>query len=306
MTNAEKKSKISELLAELKELQATPKSDWHMGFEALLRMETYKYADKVHISTEEEIGVMPPRADFVVLFKDGQVDLGKDIYDIFRKINIIEYKNPRDSLNERVLRKVCGYANLYIGVAEREDERPSNQVTISIFRNKKNPRMFAGMKKKGTLVVSDTAGIYYVKGYTDLPFQIVIGSELKGEEYAAYRALTDKADEKDIKKVVRAVVKEYYRTLINLIAEKNPQFMDVLKEGKAMRDVLMEIVKEDVNAKVESAVQSATQSATQKTTVDHIKDIMNKLKYSVEQAMDLLSIPMDERKTYSGLIKGSK
>ena len=90
----------------------------------------------------------------------------------------------------------------------------------------------------------------------------------------------------------------YYRTLINLVAEKNPQFMDVLKEGKVMRDVLMEIVKEDVDAKVEST--------TQKTTVDHIKDIMSNLKLSVEQAMDALSITGESRKLYSGLVKGSK
>ena len=41
----------------------------------------------------------------------------KAIFQIFRKINILEYKNPHDSLNERVLRKICGYANLYTGVA---------------------------------------------------------------------------------------------------------------------------------------------------------------------------------------------
>lgn len=32
-----KKERIRVLLAELKELQASPRSDWHAGFEALLR-----------------------------------------------------------------------------------------------------------------------------------------------------------------------------------------------------------------------------------------------------------------------------
>ncbi len=53
MTEQEKKQRIAELRAELKKLEATPRSDWHAGFEALLRIETYKYGDVVHISTEK-------------------------------------------------------------------------------------------------------------------------------------------------------------------------------------------------------------------------------------------------------------
>ena len=170
MTEDEKQKRIAELLAELKELQATPRSDWHACFEALLRIETHKYENKVHIRTEEEIGVVPPRMDFVVLVEDEQVEFEKEIFKIFRKVNILEYKNPHDSLNERVIRKVCGYANLYIGTAEHEGERPAGQMTVSIFRAVKNPELFREMEERGTLVQSDTPGIYYVRGITDLPF----------------------------------------------------------------------------------------------------------------------------------------
>ena len=37
-------------------------------------------------------------------------------------------------------------------------------------------------------------------------------------------------------------------------------------------------------------------------TVVHIKEIMEKLKYTVEQAMDLLSIPPDQHSLYKGLL----
>ena len=111
MTEQKKKERIAELLKELRELQATPKSDWHAAFEALLRIETHRFENKVRIMTETEIGVVPPRTDFVVLVEDEQVEFEKEIFKIFRKINILEYKNPHDTLNERVIRKVCGYAN---------------------------------------------------------------------------------------------------------------------------------------------------------------------------------------------------
>ena len=70
VTDAERKARISELLAELKELQATPRSDWHAGFEALLHIEAHKYGGRVQIKTEHLLGEEPPRVDFVVLINE--------------------------------------------------------------------------------------------------------------------------------------------------------------------------------------------------------------------------------------------
>ena len=108
-----------------------------------------------------------------------------------------------------------------------------------------------------------------MKGYTDLPFQIIITGELKGDEYAAYRALTDKANEADVERIIEGVgqekddaVREHYRVLLRLVMAKNPEFIEAMKRG----------------------------------------DIMTKLKYTAEQAMDLLSIPQSQRSIYGGLV----
>ena len=336
MTDKEKQARINGLLSELKKLQATPKSDWHAGFEALLRIETHKYGDKIHISTEEEIGVMPPRTDYIILVRDEGLEFENEISKLFRKINILEYKNPNDALNKRVIRKVCGYANLYIGVAEHENDRPEDQVTISIFRAKKNAKLFSVMEREKTLIRSDVPGIYYVKRMTDLPFQIVITSELQGDKYASYRALTDRVSEQDFQHVIKAaeneetdVLKEHYRTFINLITFKNPVCMDYVKDGGNMRYVFDEFVEKEVAAKVEKRVadkekevvakvekevaakvekevavrvQATEQATEQATLLSSIKNLMYNLKLSVDQAMDALSIPQSKRETYAGLI----
>ena len=306
MTEQEKKQRIAELRAELKELEATPRSDWHAGFEAALRIETHKYGNRVHIRTEEEIGEVPPRTDFVILIEDERVEFEKAIFKIFRRINILEYKNPHDSLNERVLRKVCGYANLYIGVAEHEGDRPAGEVTLSIFRAVKNPELFSMLEKNGNLVRT-APGIYRVTGITDLPFQIIITDELDGEEYAAYRALTDKAKEADVERIIAEAEKEkedvildHYGVLLDLIVKKNPQFFDMVKGGPAMKDVLMEMVKDRVDERVNERVNAKERE----TTVDHIKKMMAKLKFTLEQAMDVLSIPQTQRQAYAALVRG--
>jgi len=241
----------------------------------------------------------------VILTEDERVEFEKAIFKIFRRINILEYKNPHDSLNERVLRKVCGYANLYIGVAEHEGDRPAGEVTLSIFRAVKNPELFDKLERDGNLERS-APGIYRVKGITDLPFQIIITDELDREEYTAYRALTDKAERADIENLIRDageakddVIREHYRVLLNLVAEKNPQYIEILKGEVTVRDVLMEIVKDAVDERVNERVNAKERE----TLAFSIKKMMTHLKLSLEQAMDVLSIPQAQRQIYAGLVR---
>ncbi|MBR1855429.1 MAG: hypothetical protein IJ794_20180 [Lachnospiraceae bacterium] len=135
-----------------------------------------------------------------------------------------------------------------------------------------------------------------------MPFQIVITGELKGGEYAAYRALTDKADMVDVEYIIEEsggetddTLKEHYRVLIRLVIEKNPQFIEVIRRDSAMEDILMEIVKDRVEEKVNEKEQE--------TLVSSIKNLMTNLKFTVEQAMDALNIPPAQREIYAGLVK---
>ena len=286
----EKRKRIAELRAELKELQATPRSDWHKAFEALLRLTIYKYKG-VSIQTEVEIGVDAPRMDYMILTEEKEQEFEESIFKIFRQTNVLEFKRPSDALNWRVIYKIIGYAGLLIGTAEHENDMPKDQVTISIFRSVKNPELFKEMEEAGELVRTETPGIYHVTRLTKLPFQIVITSELEGGEYAAYRALTDRAGETDIERVIddlenetNDVLKDYYGIFLNLIAEKNLDVFAEIRRDDAMKyPALMKVFEEDVNAQI------------QETTVDHLKDIMESFKCTIEQAMDVLHISQDER-----------
>lgn len=301
----EKKKRIAQLRAELKKLQAVPRSDWHMGFEALLRIDTHKYGKRVRIEPEHVLGEEPPRADYLILKGDGGLRLEKEIFQIFRRHNIIEYKSPHTSLNERVLRKICGYANYYIGVAGHEGDVPAEQVTISIFRAVKNPGLFREMEDKGNLVKTKTVGIYRVEGMTDLPFQIVVTGELEGSEYAAYRALTDRADMGDVGQVIEDsrremddTMKGYYHVLVELVAKKNPEAIENIRRERGMSSALMEIMKEEV-AEVVSQAETAKE---QETKASDIKSLMINFGWNEEQAMDALSIPQSQRAVYAELV----
>ena len=305
MTEQEKQQRIKDLRAQLKELQATPRSDWHTAFDAFLHFATCRYKG-ITIRTEVEIGADAPRTDYVILTEDETQEFEEEIFKIFRKINILEYKNPHDSLNERVIYKIAGYANLLIGTAEHEGDIPAEQVTLSIFRAVKNPKLFKKLEASGKLRKTETPGIYHVTGITELPFQIVITSELEGEENAACRALTDKADEIDIKRVIdevtnepNDVVREYYRIFLNLLAEKNPKaFEEIRKDDYMKYPALMKVLEKEVNEKV----NTAETAKEQETKVIDIKNVMDSFGVTIEKAMDSLKIPQSQRETYAGLI----
>ena len=302
VTEADRKKRIAEILAELKELQATPRSDWHAGFEALLRIETHRFGPHVQIKTEHLLGEEPPRADFIVLIDEEGLLKDKAIFRVFRTHNVLEYKNSNDALNERVIRKGCGYANFYIGTAEHEGDVPSDQVTLSIFRASKPEKLFREMREKGQLVEDTVQGIYHVKGITDFPFQIVITNELQGPEYAAYRALTDQASRADVEQVIRDSsretdfpMREHYRVFLDLVARKNPQVIERIRRDSAMEVTWMDIFKDAIDERVNAGKQD--------TLVSAIKNVMKSLGVSVERAMDSLDIPPSQRATYAGLVK---
>ena len=253
MGEDEKKEEARLLAARLKELRATPRSDWHREFERILRIEAEPYGGDVQITAEHTLGVDPPRADFLILDDRKRMmrESGKGIFQIFREHNIVEYKNPNDVLDGRTLRKTCGYANLYISAAGHAGDVPEGGVSVSVFRAVKPRALFSKLEGDGMLEPSGTPGVYKVKGMTDLPFQIVITDELEGGEYAAYRALSDHAAEQDMEALVRAgqearkaEVRERYLELLRFLAWKNPEAAERLTGGgKEMSDILMDLLK---------------------------------------------------------------
>ena len=219
---------------------------------------------------------------------------------------MIEYKNPHDELNERVLYKIVAYANYLIGNAAHEGDVPPEQVTISIFRSDKNKALFTELERKGKLTSAEK-GIYRINGITELPFQIVITSELEGSEYAAYRALTDSASEEDIKQVAEDTesehdekLREWSAIVLDLIATKNPTlFAEIIRSDDMKYPGLMEAFKDDVDERV----NAVRKDEHQQTMILSIRNVMDSFHVDADKAMDSLKIPQSERDIYSEMLE---
>lgn len=314
MDEEKKKKRIARLRARLAELEYTPRSDWNSAFEALLRIDMHKYGSHVSIKAEHRLGEEPPRIDYLLVKGGSGVDLGKGIFRIFRGHNIIEYKNPGDALNGRVIRKVCGYANFYIGVAEHESDVRSDDVTVSVFRAVKPVKLFRELETGGKAVTNAGKGIYYIGGITDLPLQVVVTSELEGAEYAAYRALSKKPCREDARQVIKEsggqtdpAMKGHFRVLIEMIAKQDKEMVQkIKKEDPAMADTLMEIMKDEIDARCREERQEGHKEGHEEGQMDtrvlDIRNLMKNANWTEQQAMDNLDISLDQRAMYTKLV----
>ena len=209
------------------------------------------------------LGEDAPRIDFIVVSGDVLPKDVKEIFRIFRPKNLIEFKGPGDKITRKTLRKAAGYVNFYIANAKPEEDVRADNVTLSIFASEGNDKLFSELEAEGTLERTANPNIYMVKGLTDIPFQIVISGEMEGEEYAAYRVLKNKADEKDVEYLLNKLentasqdLRERLRRILNLVELKNTGLVTKkIREDDKMRDVFMEILKPQIDEQIQQQIQ---------------------------------------------------
>ena len=255
MSEKERREEIQFHRDRLKALRSSLRSDWHREFEDALQLDVESWKNGSWVIREYTIGEDAPRIDFIVVSGDKLPDDVKEVFRIFRQKNVIEFKGPGDRITRETIRKVIGYVNFYIGTAKPEEGVKADNVTASIFTSDGNDRLFDELEEEGILEKTDNAKIYRVKGVTDIPFQIVVSGELQGKEYAAYRVLRNKVDEKDVEFLLDELrnnadpdLRERLRRILNLVELKNAGAVaEKIKEDDNMRDVFMEILKPQID-----------------------------------------------------------
>lgn len=227
----------------IQELTTVPPNDWHSLFYALLMIVTHKFKS-VKVEREVVLGAQPPRADFVVLEEDGVVDMGLQIFRIFRKTNILEFKSPDDDLNESILWKVVGYAGFYIS----KFSVSADEVTLTLFRGSRPVKLLKDMQE--FIEPDETKGIYHIKGWkVSLPIQIVVTTELEGAEYAGFRAISKNPKAEDVRQILSEVMNEHddnvrnwYRDYLDLFSKLDNDMIENAKRrypemAKTWRDI---------------------------------------------------------------------
>ena len=259
---------------------------WHPAFYAGIQIELEDDADNLVFENEHQLGTKPMEIDVLIIKKETDRPVKKNIGRIFKKHNIIEYKSPDDSLNVDDFYKVYGYTCFYKADARYVNSIPADELTITFVAEKYPRKLIEHLKNvKKYRVEEKEKGIYYV--YGDLiPIQILITKKLSAEENLWLKSLTNKlnetaAAEKLIENYMDHKESSLHRSMIETIMRANQK---LFQEVNGMSDIFMEIVqekfdrklKEEVDKVVEEAVEEATEKAVKEKLTERISLIRKK------------------------------
>lgn len=234
---------------------------WHPAFYAGIQIEFKDEADNLIFENEHQLGTKPFGIDVLIIKKENEKPIQKNIGRIFRKYNIIEYKSPTDYLSIDDFYKVYGYACFYKADVEKVDSIKVEEITISFICKKEPRKLIQHLSKERNYEVRKVGeGIYHIEG-DKIPIQIIVTKNLSRKENLWLRNLTDQLKEKqDAEKLVREYYKNkgnnLYSSVMTIIIQANRERFE---EDDDMCEVLEEIIEKKVEERVRERVEERIQ-----------------------------------------------
>ncbi|MBR5595886.1 MAG: 3-isopropylmalate dehydrogenase [Lachnospiraceae bacterium] len=220
---------------------------WHPAFFAGIQIEFSEEKEKLTFENEHHLGTKPKQIDVLIIKKESETELQKNIGKIFRRYNIIEYKSPKDYLSIDDFYQVYGYACFFKSDAKQVDEIKAEEITITFVCKNKPKKLIKYLQEERELRIEGNEGIYVMHG-DFFAMQLLVTSELSKKENFWLRYLTD-----DLKTVEEAnkILGEYeghqkenlYKSVMNMIVTANKE---VFKEAKKVCEALRELMKEEL------------------------------------------------------------
>ena len=237
---------------------------WHPAFFAGLQIELEEEKDNLIFENEHQLGTKPKEIDVLIIKKEKDIPVRKNIGRIFRKHNIVEYKSPADYLSIDDFYKVYAYACFYKADTPKENSIPITDITITFVCQGYPRKLIKHLKKVWNYqVVRQEAGIYLIdKRMAEdvLPMQIIVPGKLGKKENLWLSSLTNELTDKEGK---RQLVEEYQRHSDNILYESvmdvvvranEKEFEEVKGMCKALEELMADVIEERVAEQVEQRV----------------------------------------------------
>ena len=119
----------------------------------------------------------PLRADTLIIKKDPERRIQKNIGQIFRRFNVVEYKNPWESLTVRTYYQAVSYAAVFQSHTDRENAVLPEEITLTLVGNHYPRKLFRFLEDfYNARIEQSFSGIYYVEGAV-FPTQVIVQKE---------------------------------------------------------------------------------------------------------------------------------
>ncbi len=238
---------------------------WHPAFYACARIEFSEEAEEFYFNNEYQLGTKPKEIDVLIIKRNPDRKIQKNIGRIFRRHNIIEYKSPTDYLGIDDYYKVYGYACFYKADTGKEDAVKASDITISFVCFHYPYKLVKHLREQRRLYVEkQEAGIYYIIGDM-FPIQLIVTSRLSPKKNLWLCCLTNSLRQGEMDRLIKEYGKHYndnlYKSAMNLIVHAN---QDMFEEGKEMCDALMELFKDELETARRTGHQIGRREGRQK------------------------------------------
>ncbi len=201
---------------------------WHPAFYADIQIELEEEAGLLVFENEHQLGTKPKEIDVLIVKKEAEVPIRKNIGRIFRKHNIVEYKSPTDYLSIDDFYKVYGYACFYKADTARADSIKIHDITITFVCHRYPRSLIRYLTDEiGYQITRVEDGIYYIIG-DKIPIQLILTKELSENHNLWLKNLTDNLEDPEM---VNRLIEQYakhkenslYKSVMNLIVRANQE-----------------------------------------------------------------------------------
>lgn len=216
---------------------------WHAAFFASIQIELAEEAQYLTFENEHMLSSKPMQVDVLIIKKERERRIKKNIGRIFRTHNIVEYKSPDDYLSIDDFFKVYGYTCFYKSDTPKVDEVKAEELTITFVCNRYPRELFRYLTQTLHRSVEEVeCGIYYISDSL-FPIQLIVQKQLSEDENLWLQSLTNDLQEKrkteklliDYKKHERHML---YRSAMNIIVNANRERFEVSDMCEALDEIL--------------------------------------------------------------------
>lgn len=291
---------------------------WHPGFYGAAELELIANKDILEFQREYNLSKEPLRMDLLIIKKMANVRLENEIGRIFKKYNIVEYKSPEDGLSIDDYYKTTGYACLYKGLGDTVNQIPAEELTVSIFRESYPKELFETLKKSGVKLDERFPGIYHVLGNVLFDTQIVVTSRLNPKKHSGLRILSKRASEEDIRnflltngQLTEPGDKNNADAVLQVSISANEKLYNEIRRNMGMCEALRRLMKDEIAEEIAAASEAASAAAkaegikegikegTDNAILSSITNLMDTMKWTAEQAMEAIKVPVADRGKYA-------
>ena len=152
---------------------------WHPAFVVALQALLIDYSDDLEYRLEHPLTTGPLRIDILVIKKRPDAVIKRQIAEIFRQENIVEYKSPTDSLSVNEFHKAFARLHLYKALT---DEVDVSDLTLSFVVTSRPRDLFRHLRTTLCFGIEERhPGVFVVTGGM-IPIQIIDIRRLSDDE----------------------------------------------------------------------------------------------------------------------------